>query len=152
MSEAGDAPPGQAPAVSGRLYLGHFLLYYEKHPGRGAPPSGFWSFGSPPARCCWGCSAEEVADPLHPGLPVAGGLFGVFLFIAYTTQTFGLTGTTPSKNAFLTATYCVLVPFLAWRVFHRRPDQYNLLAAFLCITGVGLVSLSGDLTVTWGTA
>ena len=59
-----------------------------------------------------------------------GGLFGVFLFIAYTTQTFGLTGTTPSKNAFLTATYCVLVPFLAWRVFHRRPDQYNLLAAF----------------------
>ena len=79
-----------------------------------------------------------------------GGLFGVFLFIAYTTQTFGLTGTTPSKNAFLTATYCVLVPFLAWRVFHRRPDQYNLLAAFLCITGVGLVSLSGDLTVTWG--
>ena len=83
---------------------------------------------------------------------MAGGLFGVFLFIAYTTQTFGLTGTTPSKNAFLTATYCVLVPFLAWRVFHRRPDQYNLLAAFLCITGVGLVSLSGDLTVTWGTA
>ncbi len=79
-----------------------------------------------------------------------GGLFGVFLFIAYTTQTFGLTGTTPSKNAFLTATYCVLVPFLAWRVFHRRPDRYNLLAAFLCITGVGLVSLSGDLTVTWG--
>ena len=68
-----------------------------------------------------------------------GGLFGVFLFIAYTTQTFGLTGTTPSKNAFLTATYCVLVPFLAWRVFHRRPDRYNLLAAFLCITGVGLV-------------
>ena len=44
----------------------------------------------------------------------------------------------------------MLVPFLAWRVFHRRPDQYNLLAAFLCITGVGLVSLSGDLTVTWG--
>ena len=79
-----------------------------------------------------------------------GGLFGVFLFIAYTTQTFGLTGTTPSKNAFLTATYCVLVPFLAWLVFHRRPDRYNLLAAFLCITGVGLVSLSGDLTVTWG--
>ena len=60
-----------------------------------------------------------------------GGIFGLFLFFAYTAQTFGLTGTTPSKNAFLTATYCVLVPFLAWRVFHRRPDQYNLLAAFL---------------------
>ena len=79
-----------------------------------------------------------------------GGLFGLLLFFAYTTQTFGLTGTTPSKNAFLTATYCVLVPFLSWQVFHRRPDKYNLLAAFLCITGVGLVSLSGALTVTWG--
>ena len=79
-----------------------------------------------------------------------GGIFGVFLFFAYTTQTFGLTGTTPSKNAFLTATYCVLVPFLAWRAFRRRPDRYNLLSALLCITGVGLISLSGDLTVTWG--
>ena len=79
-----------------------------------------------------------------------GGILGTFLFIAYSTQTFGLTGTTPSKNAFLTATYCVLVPFLTWAVFHRRPDRYNLLAAGLCVAGVGLLSLSGDLTVTWG--
>lgn len=79
-----------------------------------------------------------------------GGLFGGLLFAAYTTQTFGLTGTTPSKNAFLTATYCVLVPFLSWRIFRHRPDRYNLVAAFLCISGVGLVSLSGELTITWG--
>ena len=29
-------------------------------------------------------------------------------------------------------------------------DSFHLLAAFLCITGVGLVSLSGSLTITWG--
>lgn len=79
-----------------------------------------------------------------------GGVFGVLLFFAYSTQTFGLTGTTPSKNAFLTATYCVLVPFLTWLAFRRRPDRYNLLAALLCITGVGLLSLSGNLSITWG--
>lgn len=79
-----------------------------------------------------------------------GGIFGLFLFFAYTAQTFGLTGTTPSKNAFLTATYCVLVPFLTWAAFRRRPDRYNLLAGLLCVTGVGLLSLSGDLSITWG--
>lgn len=79
-----------------------------------------------------------------------GGVFGLLLFLAYTIQTFGLSGTTPSKNAFLTAVYCVLVPFLNWAVTRLRPDRWNVLAALLCVTGVGLVSLSGDLSVTWG--
>ena len=79
-----------------------------------------------------------------------GAVMGVFLFLAYSVQTFGLQGTTPSKNAFLTAVYCVLVPFFYWLVMRRRPDRYNILAAVLCVAGVGLVSLNGDLTVTWG--
>lgn len=79
-----------------------------------------------------------------------GAVLGSLLFAAYAVQTFGLVGTTPSKNAFLTATYCVLVPFLHWAVSRQRPDRFHLLAAFLCITGVGLVSLSGSLTITWG--
>ena len=33
------------------------------------------------------------------------------LYTAYAIQTYGLALTTPSKNAFLTAVYCVLVPF-----------------------------------------
>ena len=79
-----------------------------------------------------------------------GAVMGAFLFLAYSVQTFGLQGTTPSKNAFLTAVYCVLVPFFYWLVMRRRPDRYNILAAVLCVAGVGLVSLNGDLTVTWG--
>ena len=79
-----------------------------------------------------------------------GAVLGSLLFAAYAVQTFGLVGTTPSKNAFLTATYCVLVPFLHWAVSRQRPDRFHLLAAFLCITGVGLVSLNGSLTITWG--
>ena len=40
-----------------------------------------------------------------------GVLMGVCLATAYTVQTYGLVYTTPGKNAFLTATYCILVPF-----------------------------------------
>ena len=81
-----------------------------------------------------------------------GAVLGSLLFAAYAVQTFGLVGTTPSKNAFLTATYCVLVPFLYWLVARQRPDRYNILAALLCISGVGLVSLTESFTVTRGDA
>lgn len=82
----------------------------------------------------------------------AGALMGVMLFAAYTLQTFGLERTTPGKNAFLTATYCVLVPFLWWAFERKRPDRYNLLAALVCITGMAMVSLSDGLTVGTGEA
>ncbi len=49
-----------------------------------------------------------------------GAVMGVFLFIAYTFQTFGLEQTTPGKNAFLTTTYCVLVPFIYWIIEKKR--------------------------------
>ena len=79
-----------------------------------------------------------------------GAVIGAFLFLAYSVQTFGLMGTTPSKNAFLTAVYCVLVPFLYWIAVRKRPDRYNILAAVLCVAGVGLVSLTSEFTITWG--
>ena len=71
-------------------------------------------------------------------------LLGVLLAAAYIVQTYGLHYTTPGKNAFLTAVYCVFVPFLAWGIYKRRPRLLHLLAAFLCITGIGFVSLGGE--------
>lgn len=79
-----------------------------------------------------------------------GAIVGGFLFLAYTVQTFGLSMTTPSKNAFLTAVYCVLVPFLTWAVVKRKPDRYHVLAAVLCVAGVGLVSLNEALHINLG--
>ena len=73
-----------------------------------------------------------------------GAVIGGMLFLAYSIQTFGLARTTPSKNAFLTAVYCVIVPFLYWFIAKRRPDRFNLIAAFLCIGGIALVSITGD--------
>lgn len=79
-----------------------------------------------------------------------GAVSGFILFLVYAAQTYGLIYTTPSKNAFLTAVYCVIVPFLAWAALKRRPDRYNVLAAALCIAGVGLVSLNERLTINIG--
>ena len=73
-----------------------------------------------------------------------GTLIGCLLFIAYWFQTVGLDGITPGKNAFLTATYCVIVPFVWWVIARRKPTLFNILAAFGCIIGIGLVSLSAD--------
>lgn len=79
-----------------------------------------------------------------------GAVIGGFLFLAYAVQTFGLALTTPSKNAFLTAVYCVIVPFLTWAVVKVKPDRYNIAAALLCITGVGFVSLNDQLSINAG--
>ena len=94
---------------------------------------------------CWKNWKQFTPDYLW-----RGAIIGAFLFLAYLIQTFGLERTTPSKNAFLTAVYCVLVPFLYWAVMRRRPDRYNIAAALLCVTGVGLVSLNGELSVNLG--
>ena len=79
-----------------------------------------------------------------------GSVMGAFLFLAYTVQTFGIRYTTPSNNAFLTAVYCVIVPFLYWAVMGRRPDRYHILSALLCVAGVALVSVSGEFTIGLG--
>lgn len=81
-----------------------------------------------------------------------GAIIGLCLFAAYSSQTIGITDTTPGKNAFLTAVYCVIVPFLFWAVNKTRPDRYHLLSAVLCLTGIGLVSLTEGMTIRMGDA
>lgn len=72
-----------------------------------------------------------------------GAWLGLCLIGAYLLQTYGLVYTTPGKNAFLTATYCVLTPLLTWLMYKKKPGRSVLPAAFLCLAGIGFVSLSG---------
>lgn len=81
-----------------------------------------------------------------------GIVLGLLIFTAYCIQTIGLIDTTPGKNAFLTAAYCILVPFLYWITDKRRPDLYNFSAAFLCLAGIGLVSFDGSFSMRFGDA
>lgn len=79
-----------------------------------------------------------------------GAIIGLCLFLAYSSQTIGLTETTPGKNAFLTAVYCVIVPFLFWMVDKSKPDIYNYSAAIICLAGIGMVSMTGGFTIGTG--
>lgn len=79
-----------------------------------------------------------------------GVILGAFLFLSYLLQTIGCQYTTAGKNAFLTAIYVVIVPFLHWILNKIRPTSFHVTAAFMAIAGIGLLSLQGDLTMNIG--
>lgn len=78
---------------------------------------------------------------LNSNIIFHGVVTGIFLFLAFAFQTFGLQYSTPSKNAFLTATNVVLVPYLLWFIMHRKPTKKEIIASILCIIGIALLTL-----------
>jgi drug/metabolite transporter (DMT)-like permease len=80
----------------------------------------------------------------------AGAVIGVFLFLAFAFQTIGLQYTTPSKNAFITATNVVMVPFLYWILLKKKPDKYSIAGALLTIVGISFLTLEGSFNVSYG--
>ena len=78
---------------------------------------------------------------------IHGFWMGLTLFISYWLQVAGLAlDTSPGKSAFLCTTYSVIVPFLYWFVTKKRPKVRHVLCVFLCLAGVGILSLTGG----WG--
>lgn len=80
----------------------------------------------------------------------AGFAIGTILFLAFYTQTVGLAYTTPSKNAFLTATNVVFVPFIALVIYHKKIDTRSLIGAGMAIVGAGVLSLQNDFSIGIG--
>ena len=80
----------------------------------------------------------------------AGLIIGMATFVGFWTQFLGLGLTTPSKNAFLSACYCLTVPFIWWVVSRRRPPAKTLIAAAICTVGIGLVSLTEGFSISLG--
>lgn len=93
---------------------------------------------------------KRVRANLNRDLVRAGCIMGFFTFLGFWSQFLGLSGTTPAKNAFLSTSYCVTVPFIWWLVARRRPTRRNLLAAAICVCGMGFITLQGDLSIGWG--
>ncbi len=81
-----------------------------------------------------------IKTPLKTML--SGVVLGIILTFAYDIQTFGLAETSPARNAFLTGSYCILTPFIAWLIIKKKPSSFNVLAAVLCIVGIGFVVFS----------
>ncbi|WP_080800878.1 DMT family transporter [Arabiibacter massiliensis] len=103
----------------------------------------------------WKNLRRALAAATRKDYLVKGLVLGVMCFFAFWVQTVGLDHTTPGKNAFLTATYCVIVPFAWWVIARKRPTAFNLIAAVLAVAGIGMVSLTGsieELTMGFGDA
>lgn len=81
---------------------------------------------------------------------IKGAIIGVFLYLAFALQTVGLVYTTPSKNAFITAVNVVIVPFIAFFIFKRKMDKFELFGALLAIVGIGVLSLKLSGGVNFG--
>ena len=78
---------------------------------------------------------------------IDGFWMGITLFASYMLQVSGLAlDTSPGKSAFLCTTYSVMVPFLYWFVTKKRPQTHHVICVFLCLAGVGILSLTGG----WG--
>lgn len=79
-----------------------------------------------------------------------GALLGVFLYGAFALQTVGLQFTTPSKNAFLTGVNVVMVPLIAFILYKRKLDTFELFGAVLALIGVAVLSLQWSTTINIG--
>lgn len=82
----------------------------------------------------------------------SGSVVGFILFLAFAAQTFGLQYTTASKQGFLTATYVVMVPLLYWILYKKRPANKAFLGSILTIMGIGLVSITKNMSFNPGDA
>jgi drug/metabolite transporter (DMT)-like permease len=74
----------------------------------------------------------------------AGMRVGAILMLGYVLQTVGLATTSPSKSAFLTGLYIVLVPFVASLVYRVKPRILEVAGAFVAGFGMALLSISGE--------
>lgn len=87
----------------------------------------------------------------------AGMFLGFIMFAGYSLQAIAITtaGGLPGRSSFLVATYCVIVPFVNALILKKKPDKFNLFAAFLCFTGILTISmpdliLENSGGVNWG--
>ncbi|GIO27555.1 DMT family transporter [Ornithinibacillus bavariensis] len=81
-----------------------------------------------------------------------GAILGSILYVGFALQTVGLEYTTPSKNAFLTAVNVVIVPIIAYMIYKRKVDRYEIFGSIIAIIGIGFLSLQGSMTINLGDA
>ena len=79
-----------------------------------------------------------------------GVILGIFLFSAFATQTFGLMYTKSSIVAFITGLNVICVPFLTYLFFKDKIKLNVLIASFIAVIGLYLLTMSGTLVFEKG--
>ena len=91
---------------------------------------------------------KEIKNNITKEAVKAGSMIGVFF--AFVFQTIGMSYTTASKNAFLTAINVVIVPFIGFVLYKRPLDKYGIISSIIAILGIGILSLEADFSINFG--
>lgn len=94
---------------------------------------------------------KEEKSPVSTSIPLWAAflMVGIPLFLGATLQQVGLQYTTASKASFLTANYLLMVPIAG--LFLGQPLlRHHLIGAILAMTGVYFISITEDLTISYG--
>ncbi|MDO9630072.1 MAG: DMT family transporter [Acholeplasmataceae bacterium] len=83
---------------------------------------------------------------------IKAGLFlGIFLFLGYFFQTWGLAHTTASNNALITAAYIFMMPIIIYIFDKKRVGNQTILAGIIVMLGISLISVDfKELTIAIG--
>lgn len=95
---------------------------------------------------------RSILRNFQPGQLKGCLVIGILLFSAFLTQIIGLQLSSPSNNAFITASNVIMVPFLWWLFAKQRPPKIMFPASFLSLVGVSILSVNftGGLSVAIG--
>ena len=74
-------------------------------------------------------------------------IIGTVLFFVYMCTTFGTKYTTVSNAGFLCGMTVAFTPIFNLILFKKKPDKKVLVAIFLCIIGIALLTLKDDFTI-----
>lgn len=83
---------------------------------------------------------------------IHSGLFlGIFLYLGFFFQTWGLVHTTASNNALITSGYIFLMPIIIYIAEKRKVGRQTVIAGMLTILGISLISVDfKELTIAIG--
>lgn len=99
---------------------------------------------------CMGVLARKELKTITKDEIFCGFLLGAALFTGFALQIVGLQYTTASKNAFLTATNVVMVPFIAFILERKKIELKSIAGAVLALTGAGILSLKSGFSIGLG--
>ena len=100
----------------------------------------------------WKGLRDAGVRPAWKGLR-GGASAGIFLWLGYVLQTFGLKYTSAGKSGFLTGLYIVIVPLISACVYRRLPQTWEFLGILIATGGMVLLtipSLSSEFHINRG--
>ena len=83
---------------------------------------------------------------------IVGVIAGSFTSFGYIIQTVGNLYTTPSNSAFFTVTNVIMIPFIVWIFYKKKPSIKVYLAVAICFIGMAIITgfFSNNITFNIG--